>query len=1023
MANEQLKTLLKRHAILSILEDEELEQLIEEMTMVSYSMGENIVKEGEPGNCAYLIYSGRARVFRPGSDGKPITLGTLSRGDLFGEFSIIKQDVRNASVRASGDVVLFRIDRDDFQKLLNENPELRPLFETYMQDIAVINFLRLTTFMVGIPTKQVVSLLQQLETVSFQAGETIIQEGDSGDRIYIIKSGEVNAVKNLDGEDKLLRYLNEGDYFGERALMLDEPRAASVIATQDTECYSLSRDSFNKLIESAPKVREQMLEQIEQYHLDLELEQRFGIKPSPKVDRPQTEDITAERGEKEELSFLGKPRRFRKYPWIRQHDETDCGAASLAMISRYYGIRISVGRLRDLANIGREGANMYSLAAAAEKIGYTTRAVRADYSHLLDSDLPVIAHWKGYHYIVLYEVKADKVLVGDPAVGLIKMKREEFEEGWTQRILLLTPTSRLEEVEEEKTTFKRFIPLLKPYQFLLLEVFIASLILNLLGLASPIFTQTIVDKVLVHQDVNMLNIMLGGMILVGAFQMLTILLRQYLLIHISTKLNLTMVSDLFKQITKLAMRYFHTRKIGDVLTRFGDLVSVQRIMTETVISIVLDVLMIGVYLSLMLYYNAKLTGVSLIFIPLFTLLTIIFTPILKRNDQKMFEKQAVSQSKLIESINSIQTIKASVAEMSTRWQYENLAVQEANTGFHGAKLGMAMSTISRTLNILSSTFLLWYGAHLVIDGKLTVGQLMAFQSLIGMVTAPIMGLIGVWQTLQDAMLSLQRLNDIYDAQPEEQPQQQLIQLPRLQGQIKFENVSFRYNLDDKNILANINLEIQPGQTVAIVGRSGSGKTTLVNLLMRFYPPTEGRILVDGYDITSVSVDSLRNQIGMVLQDTDIFSGTIRENISTTDPNASLDRVIAAAKLANADDFISAFPMGYDTVIGEVGINLSGGQKQRIAIARALLNEPRIIIFDEATSSLDTESEKAIQQNMEAILKNRAAIVISHRRSTIQNADMIIVLDEGRIVEQGDYRELMKQKGLYYYLNSQQLTMR
>lgn len=1029
MSDIQLKELLRKHVVFSILEDKEIEQLIKRMEMVSYAMGENIVKQGETGDCAYLIFSGRVRVFHETQDGKQVTLGTLSRGDIFGEQSIIKQEVRSASIRASEDVVAFRIDRADFEKLLKDKPELQSYFEKFIQEKAIVNFLRLATFMEALPPRQIVSLLEQLEERSFKEGEIIVKQGDTGDRLYIVKSGEAKVLIKRDGKEELVSYLGEGDYFGELALIRDEPRAATIIATQDTKCFSLNRHNFDQLIESAPKVKEQLIKRIEQYHIDEELEKKFGVSPAARLERRQLayEKVKEEGKKKEkdktaEVKPKKRPRFFRKYPWIRQHDETDCGAASLAMVSRHYGVQLSVGRLRDLANVGREGASMYSLAKAAESVGYTTRAVKTDYSYLSELELPAIAHWKGYHYIVLYESSQDHVIVGDPAIGLIKMKRQEFEAGWTGRLLLLTPTPRLEEVEEEKTTFKRFAPLLKPYKVLLMEVLLASLILDLLGLASPVFTQTIVDKVLVHQNVSMLNIILGGMLIIGLFQMTTGLLRQYLLIHISNKLSLRMSSDLFNQIMKLSMRYFRSRKIGDLLTRFRDNVKIRNILTGAAISTLLDSVMVFVYLGLMFYYNAKLTGAALIFIPMFVLLTLIFTPILKRNNQRMFEKQAVSQSALIESIKSIETIKTCTAEMSTRWKYDNLLVQNVNTAFHGAKLNMVMGSISTTLKTLSNTFILWYGAHLVINAEMTVGQLMAFQSLIGMVMAPIMGLIGMWQTLQDALLSLQRLNDIYSAEPEQDPKQQLIHLPRIRGNIKFENASFRYNPDDKNILTNIKLEVQPGQTLAIVGRSGSGKTTLVSLLQRFYLPTEGRILVDGHDIAMIDVQSLRSQIGMVLQENTIFTGTIRENISTADTEASLDRVIDAAKLANAHDFITSFPMGYETVVGEIGINLSGGQKQRVAIARALLSDPRIIIFDEATSSLDTESEKAIQENMEAVLKDRTALIIAHRLSTIQNADMIIVLDEGVIVEQGNHRELLERKGLYYYLNSQQLTM-
>jgi ATP-binding cassette subfamily B protein len=333
-----------------------------------------------------------------------------------------------------------------------------------------------------------------------------------------------------------------------------------------------------------------------------------------------------------------------------------------------------------------------------------------------------------------------------------------------------------------------------------------------------------------------------------------------------------------------------------------------------------------------------------------------------------------------------------------------------------------MESGSQSVSLLASTFMLWYGARLVMAGELTVGQLMAFQSLVGMVSAPVMGFVSLWNEMQQALLSLRRLNDLHEAKPEQDPKLASVPLPPVQGHIRIENLSFRYSPEDKPVLAGLNLEIQPGQTVAIVGRSGSGKTTLAMLLQRFHRPTDGKILVDGFDLATVDLRSFRSQMGVVAQGSTIFSGSIRENIALAEPESPMERVVAAARMANAHDFITSFPMGYNTPIGETGIGLSGGQKQRVCIARAILKEPRILIFDEATSALDTESERAIQQNLRSVLKGRTAIVIAHRLSTIQDADMIVVLDEGRIVEKGSHRELMDRRGLYYYLASQQIGL-
>jgi ATP-binding cassette subfamily B protein len=512
------------------------------------------------------------------------------------------------------------------------------------------------------------------------------------------------------------------------------------------------------------------------------------------------------------------------------------------------------------------------------------------------------------------------------------------------------------------------------------------------------------------------------MLLVAFFSTASSLLRQYLLIHISQKLSLRLSSDLFRQVLLLPLRFFQNRKIGDLMQRFSDNDTIERILTGKVVSTVLDVMMLFLVVGLMLYYNVQLTVVALAVVPIYAALALGFAPLLKRNNQRSFEKAAAAESSLIEAINSVAAIKHCTAERTVRWGHEELLIQRTNTEFRGEKLEMALEAATAGVQAVGTAILLWYAAHLVIEGRLTVGQLMAFQSLLGMVMAPLGGLLNLWDDLQDAWLSLQRLGDVYDAEAEQPVRRQALALPELQGAMQFVDVEFRYNTDERPVLSQINLEVQPGQTIALVGRSGSGKTTLISLLQRLHNPTAGRILVDGFDLANVDLRSLREQIGVVAQEPVIFTKTIRENIALRDPEASLERVVQAAQIANAHEFIMSFPLGYDTAIGEMGVRLSGGQRQRINIARALLTDPRIIIFDEATSALDTESERAIQQNMGSFLNGRTALVIAHRLSTIRNADKIVVLDEGQIVEQGTHAELIERHGLYHHLNSQQLTL-
>ncbi|RPI89750.1 MAG: ATP-binding cassette domain-containing protein, partial [Planctomycetaceae bacterium] len=1039
----ELRASLRKNAAFAIFDDAGLDELIARLELASYRIGELIVTEGEPGDCGYIVYTGRCRVFKMGTAGKPVTLGSLGPGEFFGEQVLLTGRPRSASVRASEDSALFRLSRAAFEGLVARHPEVRDFLERFLRDRAVVDFLRSSTFLGTLPPGDMARLLSRLNRCEFAANEVVVRQGEPGTQMFLVLAGELQVTLQTDaGETRILSRLTAGQYFGERSLLRSAPRSATVTSMTASQCLSLSAEDFQAVLAKAPQLLEQFERQIERYTITEEMQAKYGLKPPvpqerrqptfqlpPETGLPQTPTgstglppRTGEAGGETKVrrQRLRKQPAWSRFPVVRQLDEMDCGAASLAMISKYYGISVSLTRLRELASIGREGASMYSLSVAAEKLGYGTRAVRTDYQNLQNVTLPAIAHWKGYHYIVVYEAGPEQVTLADPASGLTRMTRREFEQGWTGRLLLLTPTEQLETVEPETTTFGRFLPLLMPYRWVLFEVLLASVILDLLQLAAPMFTQTIVDKVLVHQNKKMLNTLLGGMVIIGAFQTLTRLLRQYLLIHVSQKLKLRMSADLFRYLVRLPMRFFHTRRIGELLQRFQDNERLQQVMTGQAVAVVLDVLMVFSSLALMLYYSPQLTAVAVLPIPVYGLLTLIFTPLWNRNHLRLVEQKARTESSLIETINSIGAVKTGCAEQSSQWKHENHLVKSANIEMWGARLWMRMSGISSGIHIFASTLMLWYGSRLVIDGKLSIGQLMAFQSLIQLLITPILALMGVWNQLQEALASLKRLNDLYETRPEFDPRAAVPGAPHLQGHVRIENVSFRYNADGRNILAGITLDVPPGQRVALVGRSGSGKTTLVTLLQRFYDPTEGRILVDGCDLTKVDVRSYREQIGVVAQDSTLFSGTIRENIALGDPDAGLDRVVAVARLANAHDFILALPMGYETVVGDAGVRISGGQKQRICIARALLKDPRIIIFDEATSSLDTESEKVIQENMKPMLAGRTAFIIAHRLSTVQDADLIVVLDEGVIVEKGTHRELLAMKGLYFYLASQQI---
>ncbi|MCJ8280604.1 MAG: peptidase domain-containing ABC transporter, partial [Rivularia sp. ALOHA_DT_140] len=460
---------------------------------------------------------------------------------------------------------------------------------------------------------------------------------------------------------------------------------------------------------------------------------------------------------------------------------------------------------------------------------------------------------------------------------------------------------------------------------------------------------------------------------------------------------------------------------GDIISRVQENRKIEQFLSGEALSILLDLLTVFIYVGLMFWYSWKMALLVLVIVPPFALLALIATPFLQKTSREIFNANANESSYLIEALTGVRTVKSTAVEQTVRWHWEDLLHKEVKTSFSGQVISNRLQIFSNIIEALATTSLLWFGAHLVIHNQLTIGQLVAFNMLFGNIITPFQRLTVLWNQLQEVVIAIERINDVLDAEPEEDLQNQIRQnLPTIKGNIRFEKVTFRYHAEsDSNILENLSFEIKPGQMVALVGRSGSGKTTISKLALGLYPPTDGKVLIDGQDITSISLNSLRQQVGVVDQDTFLFGNTIRENISLGNPGATLEDVIEAAKSAGADEFIKKLPMGYETQIGEGGGLLSGGQRQRIAIARALLGNPKLLVLDEATSHLDTESERIIQRNFNTILKGRTTLVIAHRLSTIRNADLILVLDKGVLIESGTHDELMTKRGHFFYLNQQQ----
>jgi ATP-binding cassette, subfamily B, bacterial HlyB/CyaB len=1034
METEQLVGFLKQNPLLSIYSDDELNEFIRVAHLETVSAGKLIFEEGDPGDRFYLLYSGRIRILHRDENGREINLGVLIAGDHFGETALITDNPRNAAARAVDDSVLIAIDRESFRTHLLSTPDQRAYFDSFIRYTSIHRFLKSCTDLSAVPPCELKELVVSFKPELFKAGEVVFRQGTKPDKFYLIESGKVKVVRWEQDKEEIINFLREGDFFGEKALIEQTVRYADIVCLTDCHLFTLSRESFEALINKSPKLKGVIEDRIQSYKtlkppipFQEMIKQELASQKEITAEKVALESITKKKEDKEPFrDFAAYFRQNIRFPFIMQHDEMTCGTTCLMMISKYHGKTFSSSRLRDMAHVDLSGSSLANLAGAAEQFGFATRGLKIDIDALAQVTLPCIIHWQGYHYVVVYRITDEHVWVADPAKGLRKFTRSAFLENWNGITLTLDPTPSFETQEEDRSSIKNFLQFVIPHRRILMEIFAASLLLNVFGLATPIFTQNVIDKVIAHNNVSMLNVMIIGMLIVLIFRVLVSMIRQYLIVHTSMKIDLRMLVTFYKHMLALPLGYFKVRKIGDFISRFGENMKIRNFMTNIALTLILDSILIVVYLSLMFYYNIQMTFLTLMFIPVFMGLTIGFTPVLKRLNIDSFAGGVDQRSQLIESINSIDTIKAMNIENRTRWKWENKYIKSLNIDFKLYMSTMYFNSIGDFIGTISSTFILWYGAQKVMQGVLSIGELMAFMSLTGSVITPINRIIMAWDDVQQALVSVDRLNDVFTAKPELPLTGEAatgLQLHDPRGELEFKGVYFRYGgEDDPYIISNITHRIVPGQKVAVVGRSGSGKTTLAKLIARLYDVTEGVITLDGMDIRNIDISSLRKAVGFVLQENFIFNGTIRENISLGDADESMWNVIDAAKLANAHDFISILPLGYETKVGESGLQLSGGQKQRVAIARVLYANPKVLIFDEATSALDTESEQAIQNNMNMILSDKTAIIIAHRLSTVRNADQILVLDNGEIVEKGTHDQLMEKRGLYHYLNHQQLNL-
>lgn len=725
-----------------------------------------------------------------------------------------------------------------------------------------------------------------------------------------------------------------------------------------------------------------------------------------------------------------------RFPFYKQLDAMDCGPSCLRMIAKYYGKNISLQTIRERSFLTREGVSFLGLSDAAESLGMRSVGARVSFQQLSDEiPLPAVVHWKNEHFVVVYGVKKGKVLVADPAFGLISYKKEEFLKGWSGitdennakgLVLIIEPTPDFYQLQDEKidkSSFTFLFSYFRNQKKFLWQLLFGLILGSLFQLIFPLLTQSMVDVGINNQDIGFVTLILIAQLILFVSQMTVEFFRGWILLHLTTRLNISLISDFLIKLMKLPISYFDTKMIGDLLQRIGDHTRIENFITNQTLNVLFSMVNLFIFSIVLALYSWTILLIFLLGSVLYVAWIVLFLKRRRELDFHRFRQLSENQAKLIELITGMQEIKLNNCEKQKRWEWERIQARLFKVNIRRLTLSQTQTIGSSFINQLKNILISFLAAKLVIDGHITLGAMFAVSYIIGQMNAPLTNLMEFIQNAQDAKISLERFNEIHLKKDEERKEEnKLVHLPENRD-ISLKDVTFQYEGPrSPKVLKEITLDIPVNETTAIVGMSGSGKTTLIKLLLGFYPPVSGSVSIGGTNLDLFSTSMWREKCGVVMQDGYIFSDTIINNIAVGVDTINKERVVEAVRMANISEYIESLPMGYHTKIGQEGAGLSQGQKQRILIARAVYKNPEFLFFDEATNALDANNEKVIMENMNEFYKGRTVVVVAHRLSTVRNADQIVVLDKGEIVERGKHEELIKLKGSYWHLVKNQLEL-